>query len=179
MGSATSSLRIPTRRLVLRDGRKALLRGLTAADAPALVRFFGALSPASIRARYGYLIRNMTPEHAHRLAAVDPLREVALGIFAGHAPDGDDLMAMGRLVHAPDDRSAECAFIVRDDCRRLGLATTLLLALRVLGRRRGIPRLFAQVRQDNRAMLEVFRRAGARLHFSPYGDIVEVDIPLR
>lgn len=177
MRRKSPSANLAPRHVTLRDGREALARPLGAGDEPALLDFFAALSPATIHARYGYLIKNMSPDHAHRLAAVDWRREAALGVFS--LPPPGKLLAMGRLVHAPDDLSAECAFVVRDDCRRLGLASTLLTALRLLGRRRGIPRLFAQVRRENHAMLGVFRQIGARLHFSPDGDIVEVDIPLQ
>lgn len=166
------------RRFTGRDGRVRLMRPLVAGDEGLVSTFFHSLSPDTIRARYGYLISDMTPERAHRLVTLDPERETALGIFETE-PDGTQfLCAMGRLVHAPDDESAECAFLVHDQRRRLGLASALLLALRVIGRKRRLPRLFAQVRRENRPMLAVFRKAGAQLHFEPSGDVVEVDIPL-
>ena len=169
---------LPPRTVVTRDGMSRRLRPLGPGDEAAVVTFFHALSPQTIQARYGYLIRDMTPDRAHRLVDLDPAREVALGIFEA-GPKGEELCAMGRLVVAPDGHSAECAFLVRDDRRRLGLASRLLRFLRVLARRRRLDRLFAQVRRENRAMLGVFRRVGARLHFSAYGDVVAVDIPLR
>lgn len=176
MPSPTATL--PPRTIVLRDGRIRQVRPLAPGDEHAVVAFFHHLSPETIRARYGYLIKDMTPDRAHQIVSADPAERIALGVFE-HGPDGQELCAIGRLVHSPDRTAAECAFLVRDDRRRLGLASRLLLYLRVLARRRGVPRLFAQVRRENRAMLEVFRRARARLHFSAYGDVVEVDIPLR
>lgn len=165
-----------TRRLRLRDGRDYVLRPLGPADATAATAMFASLAPETVRARYGYLIRDMTPERAHRLVAPDPAVESVLGILD---PASGRLCAMGRLVLAPDGGSAECAFLVHDDCRRLGMASRLLTGLRLLGRRRGLRRLFAQVRRENRAMLNTFLAAGARLHFDPGGDVVEVEIPLR
>lgn len=171
---------LPPRIIRLRDGRDYRLRPLGPDDAPRVSAMFATLSPETIRARYGYLIHDMTPERAHRLVDVDRARELPLGIFALDA-DGREtqLQAMGRLVHAPDNQSAECAFLVHDAARGRGMASRLLQFLRVLGRRRGLPRLFAQVRRENRAMLDVFVLNGARLHFDTGGDIVEVDIPLR
>lgn len=166
------------RTIVLRDGKRRSLRALGPGDEDAVIAFFRALSPDTIRARYGYLIADMTPEHAHRIVTGDPSQRFALGVFETGPGGLPELCALGRLVHAPDRTAAECAFLVRDDRRRLGLASRLLLHLRVIARRRGVRRLFAQVRRENRAMLEVFRRAGARLHFSAYGDLVEVDVPL-
>jgi len=168
-----------SRRIRLRDGRDYRLRLLGPADAAAAAEMFRTLSPESVRARYGYLIHDMTPERAHRLVAPDAARESVVGIFEPAPGGGEALCAMGRLVLAPGGQAAECALLVHDRCRRLGMATHLLTALRLLGRRRAVPRLFAQVRRDNRAMLGVFLRAGCRVHFDPGGEVVEVDIPLR
>lgn len=180
MPSPSPTATLPPRLVRLRDGRDYRLRPLGPADAAFVAEMFSTLSPESVRARYGYLIHDMTAERAGRLVDVDRTRELPLGIFSLR-PDGSEehLWAMGRLVHAPDHRSAECAFLVHDSQRRLGMASCLLRHLRVVGRRRGLPRLFAQVRRENKAMLNVFIQNGARLHFAPDSDVVEVDILLR
>ncbi len=170
---------LPPRSLQLRDGRSYRLRPLIPSDTDRLVEFFRTLSPATIRQRYGYLIHHMSTQEAHRLLAVDPAAELALGIFEDAAGGSEALCAIGRLVHAPDGRSAECAFLVHDRKRRLGMASRLLFYLRAAGRRRGLQRLFAQVRRENRAMLEVFLHHGAQVHFAPDADYVEIDIPVR
>lgn len=169
---------LPPRHFRLRDGRAYRLRMLGPGDARLVREMFATLSADSIRARYGYLIHDMNADRAGRLVAADPAREVPLGILEVCADGRERLWAMGRLVHAPDDLSAECAFLVHDERRRLGLATILLRYLRLLGRRRGLPRLFAQVRRENRPMLDVFLRNGARLHFDVGGDVVSVDLLL-
>ena len=180
MKPPASAATLPPRLVRLRDGRDYRLRPLDGADAAAVAEMFATLSSETIRARYGYLIHDMTPERATRLVEVDRSRELPLGIFSRRADGTEDrLWAMGRLVHAPDHQSAECAFLVHDSQRRLGMASCLLKHLRVLGRRRGLPRLFAQVRRENKAMLHTFAQGGARLHFSADSDVVEVDIPLR
>jgi RimJ/RimL family protein N-acetyltransferase len=167
------------RRIHLRDGLPYHVRTLRPGDEALVQEMFDTLAPSTVHARYGYLIHHMTPAHARRLATPDPAREVALGIFEIMADGREKLWAMGRLVHAPDDRSAECAFLVHDAKRRLGMASRLLFILRILARWRGVQRLFAQVRRDNRAMLGVFRRHHAALHFDPGGEVVDVDVPLR
>lgn len=170
---------LPPRTVQLKDGMTYRVRPLGPGDAKLVSAMFATLSADSIRARYGYLIHDMTPERAHRMVYTDDARDISLGLVQT-LPDGSEkLWAIGRLVHAPDNRSAECAFLVHDEKRRLGIASVLLRYLRIVGRRRGIPRLFAQVRRENKAMLEVFRRVGARLHFQESGEVVEVDIPVR
>jgi GNAT superfamily N-acetyltransferase len=165
MHRPVSNATLPPRTLHLPDGCQYVLRPLTAGDTANLVEFFRTLSAETIRQRYGYLIHNMSPERAHRLVAVDPKAELALGIFENAGTDQESLCAMGRLVHDPDGESAECAFLVHDRKRRLGMASRLLFFLRLAGRRRGLRRLFAQVRRENRAMLDVFLQNGALLHF--------------
>lgn len=180
MPPTSLSATLPPRLVRLRDGRDYRLRPLHRGDAPAVSAMFSTLSAETIRARYGYLINDMTPERATRLVDVDPDRELPLGIFGLRADGSEDrLWAMGRLVHAPDHRAAECAFLVHDAQRQVGMASCLLRHLRVAGRRRGLPRLFAQVRRENKGMLNTFIRNGARLHFDAESDLVEVDIPLR
>lgn len=178
--SPTRSPELPPRLVRLRDGRDYRLRVVRAVDAAAVVKMFATLSPESIRARYGYLIHDMTPARATKMVDVDRARELPLGIFA-LGPDGREagLWALGRLVHSPDGQAAECAFLVHDSQRGRGMASTLLKYLRLVARRRGVPRVFAQVRRDNKAMLNVFIRAGAKLHFAPDSDVVEVHVPLR
>jgi len=163
----------------LRDGLPYHVRTLRPGDEALVQEMFDTLSPATVHARYGYLIHHMTPAHAHRLAAPDRTREVVLGILEILPGGGEKLWAMGRLVHAPEGRAAECAFLVHDAKRRLGMASRLLFILRIIARWRGVQRLFAQVRRENRAMLGVFRRHHAVLHFDPGGEVVAVDIPLR
>lgn len=178
--ASSASPALPPRRVRLRDGSDYRLRVLSAGDADRVAEMFGSLSADSIRARYGYLISDMSLERAARMVTVDPAHEVPLGIFALDANGGEArLWALGRLVHAPGKNEAECAFLVHDSQRRLGMASCLLKYLRIVGRRRGVERLFAQVRQENKAMLNVFIRAGARLHYSPHSDVVEVDILLQ
>jgi len=170
---------LPPRSFRLRDGRDYRLRPLGPDDGALLAGMFTSLSRETIHARYGWLIRDMNPERAGLMLQADPAREDLLGVLEVLPDGGERLWAIGRLVLAPDGASAECAFLVHDERRRLGLATRLLRHLCLLGRRRRLPRLFAQVRRENRPMLDVFRRAGARLHFDPGGEVVEIDIPLR
>ncbi|HET7537581.1 MAG TPA: GNAT family N-acetyltransferase, partial [Candidatus Didemnitutus sp.] len=168
---------LPPRTIHLRDGGCYRLRVLRPADAALVLEMFATLSPETIRARYGYLIRHMKPDRAHQLVLTDSVGDISLGLCETLPNGQEKLWAIGRLVHTPDNCAAECAFLVHDAKRRLGIAARLLLFLRVLARRRGLARLFAQVQQENRPMLAVFRKNGAILHFSQFGDVVEVEIP--
>jgi GNAT superfamily N-acetyltransferase len=149
--------------LVLRrEGYRVTLRLLRPDDAALLIAFFESHTQETVRQRYGYLLAEMSPARAATLVGVDQSREAALGVFEdAHA--SAPLVAVGRYCMADDGRSAEVAFVVREDRRGLGIASTLLRALMSIARERGLVRLTAQVERDNAAMLAIFRHAGATI----------------
>lgn len=171
---------LPARTVCLRDGRSYCLRPLRPADLAALRQFFRRLSPASLRQRYGYLSGESAASRARTLLAAPRKSGCLLGIFEPPAPPHPErLRALGELTPARDNpHAAECAFLVDEATRRLGMASRLLLYLRVAGRRNGLARLCAQVDRANLPMREVFLRQGARLHFGPDADFVEIDLPV-
>jgi GNAT superfamily N-acetyltransferase len=171
---------LPARSVRLRDGKSYCLRQLRPGDLPILRQFFRHLSPASLHQRYGFLSGEPASARAHTLLAKPRPDECLLGIFEPAAsPRPPRLRALGELAPARHDpRAAECAFLVDEATRRLGMASRLLLYLRVVGRRRGLARLCAQVDRANLPMREVFHRQGARLHFGPDTDYVEIDLPV-
>jgi RimJ/RimL family protein N-acetyltransferase len=138
---------------------RCIVRYLCPEDASRLIAFFRSHTPETIHDRYGFYVSHMSEERAARLVGVDQTRDAALGVF--ELSDRRPLLAVGRYCLESSGRSAEVAFVVREDRRRLGMATTLLATLMKIARERGLLRLTAQVLPDNEAMLRVFRRAGA------------------
>ncbi len=159
-------------------GRSVVLRRLGLEDAPALLAFFASHTSETIWQRYGYFPARMTPEHAARLVGVDQSRDAALGIFED-ATVPARLIAIGRYCLAEDGQSAEVAFVVHEERRRLGLATLLLNTLAQIARVRGLRRLVASVQHDNPAMLTVFRRAGASFHSAEGTSGLDVTLALQ
>ena len=119
----------------------------------------------------------MSPERAAQLVGVDQSRDAALGVFQDEE-NGPALIAVGRCCALTSLRSAEVAFIVREDRRRLGIASLLFSTLVGIMRERGVTQLFARVQRDNEAMLEVFRRAGAQLKGIPDSGDVEMTLEI-
>src|SRR5690606_9819207 len=147
-----------------------LLRPLRSDDEQRLIDFFRSHNEDTIRLRYGYYFKEMTPDRARALVGVDQTRDVALGIFSETGVD-ECLDAIGRCFILPDGRSAEVAFVVRETKRRLGMASTLLRALADIARERGLERLVAQVQKGNTGMLALFRAEAAQFEYPP-GDSV-------
>jgi RimJ/RimL family protein N-acetyltransferase len=153
------------------------LRPLQPDDVDRLLAFFATHTQDTIRSRYGYVFAQMTRSRAAELVGVDQNRDVALGVFEAGEPD-KPLIAIGRYCLDDTGHAAEVAFVVREDRRSLGIATTLLRALESVAHDRGLRRLTAQVQYDNPAMLAVFRRAGATLSDIPGTGSLAVEIRL-
>lgn len=148
-----------SRRLELAD-QPFLLRPLHPSDMRRLQDFFYSHDPETVRQRYGYVRDSMTTESAYRLVAVDQNKDLALGIVE-EAEEGEVIRAVGRYYLDEGAASAEIAFVVHEDNRRMGMGRVLLEELARLGQARGVATFWASVLAGNRAMLALFRRYGA------------------
>jgi len=145
------------RAVTLRDGVIYRLRFLHTGDVGCLQDFFYTHTPDTIHSRYGYMLKEMTPQRALELVGVDQERDPALGIFSG-PPDKEFLHAVGRYCLDSDGRSAELAFVVGENKRGLGMATVLLQELTKLASDHGLRKLWASVAPENVPMLSIFRK---------------------
>lgn len=157
--------------------RRSTLRPLRAGDAERLLLFFKSHTQETVRLRYGYSGYEMSAERAAQLASVDQERELALALLEREGRR-NRIVAVGRCMVDPDGRSAEMAFVVREDRRCLGMASLLLDALMLLARQRKVESFRAQTFADNFAMLGIFLKRGARVDVIPGTEGVEVRLPL-
>lgn len=138
------------------------LRPLHASDTRRLQKFFYSHSEETIRTRYGYLREHMPADSAYKLVAVDQSCDLALGIFEetglGREPV---LRSVGRFYRDPDADSAEVAFVVHDETRRIGMASLLLEQLAGIAAKRGVESFWAEVLTNNRSMRQLFEKYGA------------------
>ena len=135
-----------------------LLRTLDVNDLERLRDFFYSHTPETIHARYGYMIKDMTPQRAAQLVCIDQTRDLALGIFEPAA--GEILHAVGRYCMDSTGASAEVAFVVRETLRNSGIASCLLDALVKTAEARKLAFLWASTAPDNHAMLHLLHKAG-------------------
>jgi acetyltransferase len=157
---------------------RARLRWLEPDDLARLRAFFATHTPETIHQRYGYFFTQLAPETATRLVNIDRTRDAALGVFERDNGDGR-LIAIGRYCLGPDMRSAELAFVVHEERRGLGIATTLCAALIHIARDRQLERLTAQVQWDNTPMLAILRRAGATFAAVAQTSAIQATLDLR
>ncbi len=134
------------------------LRPLHPSDMTALQDFFYSHDEETVRQRYGHRRERMSGESAYKLVAVDPKRDLALGLFNRKG----ELRAIGRFYLDENGTTAEVAFVVHQSTRRYGMASVLFGEMAAVARERGIKTFWASVLPDNRAMAELFLRAGGK-----------------
>ena len=154
----TDSTTIPACDVVLRDGSTVWFRPADEDDIPAIRRFFEGLSPESQYQRFMGLPR-LSDDRVRQLVAPDSRAGAALLAFCG-----------GRIVavasfhrHPSRPDRAEVAFAIADALQGRGIGTRMLERLADHARERGIRSFDAEVRSENRRMLEVFADSGFAL----------------
>ncbi len=144
-------------------------------DAPTLRRSFLQLTPEEVRMRFMHPIKELTPQHASKLATIDPEREFALVLVEAKPPDEALIGAVVRVAVDNDGQQAEFAIIVGGDLKRQQLGRYLLTRAIEWARKRGIAVLYGLVLDNNEAMLGLARSLGFTRHPSRDGSgVVEV-----
>jgi RimJ/RimL family protein N-acetyltransferase len=168
---------MPERSLVrLEDGRPLEVRPLRPADAPALVLFFGQLSPQDVRRRFFGPKKELTVKEATRLAGVDQRSNVAI-CAVEPGPVGGRLVAVGRF-HATGPGRAELALAVSHVYQGTGLGRELLTRLLHIARDNGLEVLEAQVLAENAPMLHLLSTAGRPFTIRQRGDVLTFELRL-
>lgn len=152
--------------LQINDGASLVVRPITSADAPLLQAFVRRLSPRSRRFRFFGPLAELSAAQLDRSVNVDPARDLALVALRGWPDDGTAIVAEARYAGGPKDADAEFAIAVADDLQRRGLGTQLVRCLLETAWRRGVRRMFGDIKSDNRAMLALASRLGFRLRRS-------------
>jgi len=141
------------RDVLLRDGSTLRLQAPTPVDFDDIKEFFDGLSPESRYLRFHGFVRTDTAARA--AAEAGGVDRVAL--IARH--DGL-VVAVAGFDGLREPRAAEVAFAVADDFQGRGAGTRMLDQLAEIAAERGVNRFDAEVMFGNRAMLDVFDRAG-------------------
>lgn len=150
------------------------LRPLHPSDMTALQDFFYSHDEETVRQRYGHQRERMTGESAYKLAAVDPEKDLALGMFNRKG----ELRAIGRFYLDEKGDTAEVAFVVHQATRRAGMSSVLIGELAGAAVERGIETFWASVLPDNHAMAGLFLRAGGVTEDSAYASERYFRIPV-
>jgi acyl-CoA hydrolase/GNAT superfamily N-acetyltransferase len=158
-------------------GEKYILRPLRPADERKLQEFFYSHTKETLMMRYNHHATQMTREKSCNLVSVDQHKDLAL-CFVQHDHLGEFIQAVGRYYFIESANAAEVAFVIRECQRGKGIATTLLLQMIKIARKRGLAKLLACVRRDNAPMLKVFENTGFIRGYSEDYDEVALTLNL-
>ena len=150
--------------VLLRDGRVAHLRPISADDQELLVEFYEQVSAESKYLRFFAPMPRLSERDVLRFTHVDHRDRVAFVLTVANR-----MIAVGRFDRIPTEESsdksgglveAEVAFLVQDAHQGRGIAQLLLEHLAQAGRERGVDRFVAEVLPENSRMIQIFREAG-------------------
>lgn len=157
-------------RIALPDGRVVVVRPVLAFDGDAAQTFVRGLSPASRLRRFHFGLRELPPALLRAMTEVDHERHVAIVAESIVDPRGPVWVADARYVRSDAEAdSAEFGIAVADAWQGAGLGRELLRRLMDHAAREGVRRLLGDVMADNRGMLTLAARLGARVERSPEG----------
>lgn len=167
----------PAARLERVDGTPVTIRPIRPDDAGRELSFLEGLSRET---RYQRLLsaRRLLPGELRRLVHVDFGRDMAL--VATVTIDGVEVQTgVARYVRLDDPRRAEFGIVVADAWQGRGLGERLLRALIDAAGGHELERLVGIALTENRRMLGLARRLGARLRLEP-GDatVTRMELPL-
>jgi acyl-CoA hydrolase/RimJ/RimL family protein N-acetyltransferase len=139
------------------DGKEYHLRPLHPSDQHRIQQFFYSHSQTTLMQRYRSIPKTMGTEKAYRLVNVDFEKEIAICVYERQGPR-EIIEGVGRYYLFEDGKTAEVAFIVREEMQGKGIGSLLLGKLIEIAQKRGLERLYADVRADNAAMKRVFEK---------------------
>lgn len=149
------------------------LRPLNPADERRLQEFFYSHTKESLRLRYNFVPQGMTREKSCDLVSVDQTKDVALTIVKQEG-SRMSIQAVGRFYLYPEANACEAAFITREHQHGKGLANRLLVEMIEIAQKRGLTKMFALVKTENKPMLAVFEKNGFKRVAG--GDLKEVEL---
>ena|SRR5215218_5354537 len=163
-------------RVVLGDGRVALVGPLHPNDRERWLRGVGRASPDALYKRFMSPVQRLTSTQIAYLVGVDHRDHEAL--LAVDEESGE-AVAVGRFVRSSEEpRHAEAAVLVVDDWQGLGLGKAMARALSDRARELGVDRFEATMLVDNKPMLAVLDWLGEIETLTTEGGTIQVEIVL-
>lgn len=154
---------------------KFYMRPLNPADERRLQEFFYSHTKETLRLRYNYDPKQMSREKSCNLVSIDQSTDAALCIVRQEG-SRITIHAVGRFYYDAATNTCEAAFVTRETQQGKGMASRLLHALIDIAKQRGIGKMLAYVRGDNKPMITIFEQAKFKRVFT--GDPSDVELVL-
>ena len=165
----------------LKNGAAVRIRGVRVDDKKRISEAFRKLESESIYKRFFQYKKALSDEELKAATEVDFENVVALVVTTGEE-GAETIIVAGRYVAfnaAGGQRGAEVAFTVEEDYQGLGIASLTLRRLAEIAKNKGIEQFHAEVLQENRGMLAVFKRSGFPMKQESAEGVVHVTMSLR
>ena len=169
----------PTKYIVpytLRDGTQVLLRPIRPEDEPIEAELIKNLSEESKRFRFFYVIKDITHEMLVRFCNIDYDREMAIIAEYTDSSGKRRNVGVGRLIMDPSRKRGEFAVVVADDFQGKGLGTKLVDMLIQIADEKGLETIYGIVMPENTKMIELCRKMGFDIRYTPEEVIVELNL---
>jgi len=156
--------------MLLDDGNQIKFRAIHPTDEPAMKDLLYALSQETLY--YRFMTRNQRFGHKqiHNFVYVDHRRDVAV-VATVPAPQGDEIIGVGRYYLDERTNMAEVAFVVRDEWQNRGIGRFLFRHLIAIAKRSGISGFTAEVLRENKRMQAIFNHCGMSVKSSREDDV--------
>ena len=154
-------------------GRELKVRPLRPTDERLYQEFFYGHSPETVHERYFIAKKALSHPEAAHLCCVDYERRMAFGAFENSGP-AERFVATAQYELNPRTNRAEISLVVREDYRRMGVASYLFNQLTAYARSRGIAGIHTEVLPSNQAMLGLHRALGHRVRWEPENQVYTV-----
>jgi acyl-CoA hydrolase/GNAT superfamily N-acetyltransferase len=161
------------RRLVVKDGREALMRPAGATDAEGIRRLFHCLPERDVYTRFFRKLRGLSNRDVQRLCNLDRDSEVGFVAVVGPREDPQVVAHTCYFIDA-DTGLAETAFMIHPDWQGCGLAGAMQQAMAEHARERGVPGFVAEILASNEAMIRLARRAATQVQVEQVSGTVRV-----
>ena len=159
---------------VIADGTEILLRPIRPTDEEPLRDMFYSSSEESKHFRFFTVPKSLPHDRVMPLVNIDYEKDMAL-VATSEEVSGEKIVAVGRYMRSKKgDKTAEVAFLVRDDWQNRGMGRALLASLIEIAIEKGIEGFVASVLQSNKSMLNVFHNCGYKLKMSLEDGIYEL-----
>jgi|WetSurMetagenome_2_1015567.scaffolds.fasta_scaffold00038_39 acetyltransferase len=165
--------------IVLKDGKKALLRPIKPEDENMWLEMFKTFSEETVRFRFFRIIKDTPHEVRTRYCNIDYDREI--GIVAEMEENGKKrLLGVSRLILDPArNDEAEFALVVTDEWQRQGLGSEFLDYLIEIAKDKNLSKVTGVVLKDNYPMIALCREKNFRFSEGDPGEYkVEYDVIL-
>ncbi|MBP7936563.1 MAG: GNAT family N-acetyltransferase [Phycisphaerae bacterium] len=161
----------------LNDGTEIMVRPIRPDDERLIKEMFYSFSEKTVYLRYHNTLKSMPHNKLQVFCNVDYDTEMALIGVTGVA-GSEEVIGVGRYMTDAAKRSAEMAFVVRDDYQRKGLGSFLFKRLVELAQAQGLRKFHAEVLAENSGMLKIFHRSGLKVETTTEEGVVGVDMQI-